>query len=149
MGKNNPMNPYSRDETKTQRDVPMPISKAKVLSAKSHPDNDGYHTARIRIYGDEAPYDAPVLSISVGSAWIPKKDSDVAVIFGANDKPWVVGPWYAVNRVEDGEVDLPDYEPGEFVLGNESGGYIRLDNDGNIHINSSSDGSVYIDGVEQ
>lgn len=149
MAKDNPTNPHTRDETKTQREVPMPISKAKVLSSKSHPENDGYHTVRIQLYGDRSPTDAPVLPLTIGSAWIPKTNTDVAVIFGAVDKPWVIAPWYAIDRVENNEIDIPDYEPGELVVGNHTGGHIRIDNSGNIHLESGDDGDVYIDGVKQ
>lgn len=149
MTKKNPSNPFSRDENETQRDVPMPISKAKVESAHGHPDGNGFHTVTVRVYGDDAPYMAPVIPFTIGSAWIPKPDTDVAVLFGSNDKPWVIGPWYALDRAEDGEVEIPDYEPGEVVLGNHTGAHIRIDNEGDIHLNSSDDGDVYIDGTKQ
>lgn len=146
--KNNPTNPFSRDESQTRREAAMPFQKARVVGAFSK-SKDGFHTVRIKIYGDEAAYTAPVLPPTIGGAYVPKEGHDVAVAFGESDKPWVVGPWYALDRVEDGEVELPDYEPGEIVLGNESGGTIRIDNDGNIYLNSSSSGDVFIDGVAQ
>lgn len=132
MGKENPSNPFSNDPSQTRKDLPMPISKAKVESAKD--STEGFHTVTIRVYGDSSPYVAPVIPFSIGSAWIPKPNTDVAVMFGANDKPWVIGPWYALDRVEDGEVSMPDYEPGEVIIGNEAG-RIKIDNDGEIYIN--------------
>lgn len=149
MTKKNISNPHSRDSNETKKDVPMPISKAKVESSYSHPDGNGFHTVGITVYGDTAPYDAPVIPMTVGSAWIPKPGTDVAVLFGADDKPWVIGPWYAVDRVEDDELDIPQYEPGEVVLGNDTGSHIRIDNDGNIHLNTSDSGDVFIDGVKK
>jgi hypothetical protein len=146
MVKNNPSNPYTRDDTKTQKDVPMPISKATVLSAVSR--RDGYHAARIKVHGDEAPYDAPVLPFTIGSAHIPKPDTNVAVLFGPDDKPWIIGPWYADDAVKDGKIDSPEYEAGEVVVGNHTGSHIRIDNDGDVHINSEG-GNVYINGTKQ
>lgn len=109
----------------------MPVSKAKVEASAGHPDENGFHTVTIRVYGEHSSFDAPVLPLSIGSAWIPKANTDVAVMFGSSDKPFVVGPWYAIDRVEKGEVDIPDYEPGEVVIGNEEG-HIRIDNNGAV-----------------
>lgn len=148
MAKNNPSNPYTSDASHTQREVQMPIQKARVVSAKSK-DERGFHTVRITVYGDNAPYDAPVLTPIIGSTWVPKEGSDVAVVFGADDKPWVVGSWYAADRVEDGNVDLPSYNPGDLRLGNESGAHVTVEADGDVRIESNSDGDVYIDGVKQ
>lgn len=149
MTKQNPKNPFSTDEDEIKRSVPMPVSKAKVEAAYSHPDENGFHVVKVRVYGEDAPHDAPVIPPSIGSAWIPRENTDVAVMFGQSDKPWVIGPWYAGDRVEEGEIDIPDYEPGELVLGNHTGAHIRIDNDGNVHINSSDSGDVYIDGTKQ
>lgn len=149
MTTSNPSNPYTSDEGQTQRETSLPILKATVESADAHPDEGGFHTVKVSNYNNDSPYTAHVIPPTIGSAWVPKPGMDVAVMHGPNDKPWIVGPWYPVDRVASGEIEIPDYEPGELVLGNSSGGYFRLDNDGNIHLSSSEDGSVYIDGVEQ
>lgn len=147
MGKSNPLNPHSRDEGETKRDVPMPFSKGVVESVDGSVDS-GFHTATVRIYNEGGTQIMPVLPISIGSAWVPKPGTNVVVIFGSGDKPYVVGPWYSIEQMEDRNA-LPEYEPGEMVIGNGSGGSIRIDNDGNIFLNSSDDGDVYIDGTKQ
>lgn len=138
MSRNNPSNPFTRDPGHTQKDVPLPIAKAKVLESPDHPDEDGFHTVRIRVYGDSAPYVAPVLAPMFGSVWVPKEGTDVAVLYGASDKPWVIGAWYPLDRVEDGEVDLPDYESGDIIVGNEEG-YVAVRNDGSVEVPTSKD----------
>mgnify|MGYP000152577435 CR=1 FL=1 len=143
MARNNPSNPYTRDPAHTAKDVPLPVQKAKVMAAGDHPEDDAFHTVKIRVYGDQAPYIAPVLTPVFGSVWIPKEGQDVAVIFGDSNKPWVIGAWYPLDRVEDGEVDLPDYEEGDIRLGNESGSGITVHNDG--HISIVTDGTERVD----
>lgn len=147
MTRANPSNPFSNDPGHTRKDVPMSIQRAKVIN--SRPSDERVHQVTIRVFGDEAPYEAMVIPQAIGSVWIPKENTDVAVIFGEADTPWVIGPWYAEDRVVMGEVDMPDYEPGELVLGNHTDSEIRVDNNGDIHINSGSDGDVYIDGTKQ
>lgn len=130
MARDNPSNPFTQDPQHTQKDVPLPVQKAKVLDADGQPGG-GFHTVRIRVYGDGAAYQAPVLTPMFGSVWVPEPGTDVAVIYGNSDKPWVIGSWYPRDRVEDGDVDLPDYEPGDIILGNENG-YIGVEADGTV-----------------
>lgn len=134
MARNNPSNPYTRDPAHTAQDVPMPVKKAKVMSAGDHPEDHAFHSVTIRVYGDNAPYVAPVITPMFGSVWVPKEGQDVAVIFGESDKPWVIGAWYPVDRVEDGAVELPDYEAGDIRLGNESGSHATIHDDGSISL---------------
>lgn len=145
----NTSNVHDRSPEDTQSDMPLPVQKARVLNANPHPDEDGFHTVTIRIYGDNAPHRAPVLMPMPGCVWVPKEGQDVAVLHGNGDKPWVIGSWYALDRVEDGEVDIPDYTPGDIRIGNESGAHVVVEDGGDVRLNSSSDGSVYIDGVQQ
>jgi hypothetical protein len=144
MARQNPSNPYSQDPEHTAKDVSMPLQKARVLDAKGMPDGNGFHTVRIKVYGDESPYMAPVLTPMVGSVWVPQAGEDVAVMFGAGDKPWVIGSWYPVDRVDDGTIDLPDYEPGQIRIGNDEG-YIGVAADGTIISSGSLGGSTYSD----
>jgi hypothetical protein len=148
MAKDNPSNPFTRDDTKTQRDVPLPLQKARVLSAKPQ-SASAFHTVRIQVYGDAATFVAPVIMPMPGCSWVPPEGTDVAVLFAAENKPWVVGSWYALDRVETGDVDIPDYDPGEIRVGNASGAHVVIQNDGDVRINSGSNGDVYIDGVKQ
>lgn len=146
MARNNPTNPYTRDPSHTQKDVPMPIQKAKVLDAKGMPDESGFHTVKIQVYGDDAPYIAPVVTPMFGSVWVPREGTDVAVTFGNADKPWVIGAWYPLDRAdEDGDVDLPDYEPGDLRLGNESGSHVTIHDAGAISIITDGRQPVNID----
>lgn len=147
MAKDNPTNPFSRDPDRVKKDVPMPISKAKVMAVKDHPDQFGFHVVRIRVYGDGATYLSPVIAPAHGSVWLPKEGQDVAVIFGHSDKPWVIGAWYAIDRVEDGDVKLPSYEPGDLRLGNESGAHVTVKDDGSISIVSTNGQEVSIGGT--
>lgn len=110
-------NPYQTDRNEIQRSVSMPIAKAKVTEALSKPSDGGIHTVTVRVHGDEAPYEAPVLTPMLGSAFIPEVGDNVAVAFSAEDKPWVIGAWYPDDQVRAQLANLPDYEPGELVLG--------------------------------
>jgi hypothetical protein len=123
----------------------MPISKARVVSAKGYPDQNGFHSVRIRVYGDESTYLAPVLMPMPGCVWIPDEGTDVAVMFNQADKPWVIGSWYALDRVEDDDVDLPDYEPGDLRLGNSTGSSVTVHHDGHISLITDDTERVDID----
>jgi len=143
MARDNPSNPFTQDPNHTSKDVQMPISKARVVSAKGHPEQNGFHSVRIRVYGDESTYLAPVLMPIPGCVWVPDEGTDVAVMFNQADKPWVIGSWYALDRVEDGNVDLPDYEPGDLRLGNNTGSSVTVYQDG--HIGIITDGHERVD----
>jgi hypothetical protein len=149
MGRGNTTNPHDTDPNRVRKQTPLPVQKARVVDASGMPDDNGFHTVRIKVYGDDAPYDAPVITPMHGSVWVPEPDTDVAVIFAEADKPWVVGAWYAVDRIDSGEVDLPDYEPGDIRVGNSTGAHVTVTKDGNVRIESADDGDVYIDGVKQ
>lgn len=145
MARNNPSNPYTKEPNHTSKDVQMPIAKAKVVSVKGHPEQNGFHSARIKIYGDESTHLAPVLAPAPGSVWVPSKGTDVAVLFSQNDKPWVVGSWYALDRIEEGTVDLPAYRPGDIRMGNETGAHMTAHHDGSVSIKTPENQPVNID----
>lgn len=145
MATDNPMNPHTQDDSKVQRSVAPPVAKARVVQAARH-DRDGetkgYHTVRVRVYGETSTFLAPVLTMGAGDAHIPPVGSNVAVMYGPNEKPWVVGYWYATN--EDREP--PEYLPGERVIGtplNES--YMKIAADGHIEIRTEGNRRVDID----
>lgn len=145
MARDNPTNPFTQDPNHTSKDVQMPIAKARVVSAKGHPDQYGFHSVRIRIYGDESTFISPVLTPMIGSVWVPKEGTDVAVLFTQNDKPWVIGAWYALDRSEDGEIDIPGYVPGDIRLGNDTGSHITAEDSGRIHIETGGLQPIDID----
>jgi len=145
MAQDNPTNPFTRDANHTSKDVQMPIQKARVLSSKGHPEQNGFHTARIRVYGDEAPYLAPVITPMPGSVWVPKAGTDVAVVFTQSGKPWIIGSWYALDRIEDGEVDLPAYNPGDMRVGNHTGSHVTVRDSGTIKIETGGSEPINID----
>lgn len=145
MARNNPSNPYTRDPAHTAKDVALPVQKAKVMADGDHPEDDAFHTVKIRIYGDDAPYIAPVITPMFGSVWVPKEGTDVAVIFGDSNKPWVIGAWYPLDRVEDGEVDLPDYEAGDMRVGNHTGSHVTVRDNGAIKISTGDFEPIDID----
>jgi hypothetical protein len=130
-----------------------PMQKAKVIGVDDHPDERGFHTVKIRVYGspEEQTFRAPVIVPHKGDVTVPERGDDVLVMFGPNDKPWVVGYWYAIDRAQDNGsgVEVPDYEEGDRIIGNGSGSHIVIESDGDIRINTNSDGDVYIDGVKQ
>lgn len=138
-------NPHKTNPSDIRRHTSLPPARAKVVSADGHPEDDGYHTIEIRIYGDDVTYRAPVMASLRGSTRIPSEDDDVLVVFAAADKPWVIGSWYPGNRVVDGEIDLPEYEPGERVIGTpHTTSNIYLDEDGNITIETESGETVTV-----
>lgn len=145
MTEKNPSNPYTSDPHHTSKDIQMPISRARVVDAKSMPDGDGFHTVRIKMYGDESTFLAPVLTPMAGSVWVPPVDSDVAVIFTQQDKPWVIGSWYALDRVESGDQLLPDYNVGDLRLGNHTGSHTTIHNDGHISMETAGTAPINID----
>jgi hypothetical protein len=142
MAKHNPSNPFSNNEEQTRRSVAPPIAKAKVVNAYGTDDTDsGYHTVRVRVYGENSAFQAPVLTSMRGSAELPPVGSDVAVAYGPNEKPWVIGYWYP----GDGE-EPPDHKPGERVIGNAlNDSYIKMSADGSIDIVTEGNKEVNID----
>ena len=148
MTTKNPSNPYSSDANHTSKEVQMPISKARVVDVKDSVDN-GFHTVRIKVYGDGTSYVAPVITPVIGSVVVPKKGDDVAVVFDSADDAWVIGSWYAVDRVDNDDINLPEYEEGDVRIGNDSGSHITIKNNGDILIDSNNNSDVIIDGVVQ
>lgn len=148
MAKDNPSNPHTSDPNHTSRDVQMPLSRAKVVNVGAS-DEDGFHTARIRVYGEGGSYIAPVITPMIGSVMVPQKGDDVAVLFDAGDNAWIIGSWYAIDRVDNGDIDLPDYNVGDLRIGNDSGSHVTIKADGDVIIESNSDSDVIIDGVVQ
>lgn len=133
MAKDNPMNPHKQTDEQVRRVVQPPVAKAKVVQARPHDRDDedqkAYHTARVRVYGEQSTQVAPVLVSLIGDAYVPPVGSDVAVMYGPNEKPWIVGSWYAVNE----DVEPPNYQPGERVIGHpRSDSSIKFDANGDI-----------------
>jgi len=150
MGRSNTSNPHDADPETIKSEVPLPIQKARVVDAKANnSEENGFHTVKIKVYGDEAPHLAAVITQMHGSIWVPEEGTDVAVLFSDSDKPWVIGSWYAVDRIDKNDLDLPDYEPGDMRVGNKTGAHVTVTASGDVLIESASDGDVYIDGVKQ
>lgn len=147
MPKSNPTNPHATNDADVEHVAPMPVQRATVEAVGSYDGERGAtHTARIRVYGDPSPYEATVLSPSRGDVNIPTEGDDVAVVFGANEQPFIIGFWYAANKVDDGRVNLPEYEPGERVIGTPlNNSYFRIDKDGTITIRSDGAAAINID----
>jgi len=145
MAKNNPINPESRDENRTKADIPRGLTKARVLSTPSHPDELGYHTVTVQVYNSGEVFDANVLMPMAGCVWVPSEGNDVQVLFNEGGSPWVIGSWYAKNRVQDGDVELFDYEDGTIRLGNETGSRIEVRPNGDIELITTGNRPVGID----
>lgn len=136
MPRGNPKNPHSTDEDAVQHAAPIPVLQARVESVDSHTgDQAPYHTATIRVYGDPSPYQATVVTPSRGDVNVPVEGEDVAVAFGPSGQPYIVGSWYAADKVSDGRVNLPDYEPGERIIGTpHNSSYIKIEKSGRIEM---------------
>lgn len=148
MPKNNPMNPHSQDEQAIQRHAPLAVMRATVTDAFPKQDDESgpYHRVTVRVYGDPSPHEATVLAPSRGDVNVPTVGDDVAVAFGPNEKPFIIGYWYPANKVQDGRVDLPDYEPGERIIGTpHNTSFISISKDGTITIKTEDDAPVNID----
>lgn len=146
MAKDNTMNPFDQNEEQTRRSVAPPMAKAKVVQARPHdpddPQQQAYHTARVRVYGESSTFLAPILTSMAGDAHVPPVGSDVAVMYGPNEKPWIIGYWYPVN--EDREP--PEYLPGERVIGSPlSDSYMKIAADGHVEIITEGRARVDID----
>lgn len=144
MTRANPSNPYTRDSEHTSKDVQLPISKARVLSVSDSSEN-GSHTIEISVYNTNTKEQAPVLMPTQGCVWLPKEGDDVAVMFSKEGKPWVIGSWYAADRLNSGNVNLPEYEQGDLRLGNATGSHVTINNDGSIRIETDGTQPVNID----
>jgi hypothetical protein len=78
--------------------------------------------------------------------WLPEEGDDVAVLFSKEGKPWVVGSWYAADRLESGNVELPEYEEGDLRVGNSAGSHVTLKSNGDVEIEAA--GEVYINDTQ-
>lgn len=142
MSKDNPQNPYTRDETATRADLPLPVQRATVIDAQ----DNALHRATVQIYGTSTTENAAVLAPMYGSIWVPDEGTDVLVLYGADDTPYILGAWYAEDRVEGGYVDVPDYSAGDLRLGNNTGSHVTLSSEDNsIQIITEGNAPVDID----
>jgi hypothetical protein len=145
MGRKNTSNPHDADPDVFHKETNMSVQKARVMAVNGMPDDNGFHTVRIEVYGDDAPYTAPVITPMYGCVWVPEAGTDVAVIFSEADKPWVIGSWYAVDRVDENDIDIPDYEPGDIRIGNRSGSHVTVKKNGSIQVRTAEQQIVNID----
>jgi hypothetical protein len=148
MARNNPSNPHTRESEHTAKDVQQAITKARVKDVNTSAEG-GVHTVRVQPYGTNSSFIAPVLMPVQGCVWLPEQGTDVAVMFTKENKPWVIGSWYASDRINAGNVELPDYEEGDLRLGNSTGSHVTIKSDGDIIIDSADDSDVIINGVVQ
>jgi len=144
MARNNPSNPYTRESEHTAKDVQQAITKARVKDVNTSAEG-GVHTVRVQPYGTNSSFIAPVLMPVQGCVWLPEQGTDVALMFTKENKPWVIGSWYASDRINAGNVELPDYEEGDLRLGNSTGSNITVESDGTINIVTVGDKAVNID----
>lgn len=146
MAKDNPMNPHKQTDEQVRRVVQPPVAKAKVVQARPHDRDDedqkAYHTARVRVYGEQSTQLAPVIVSLPGDAYVPTVGSDVAVMYGPNEKPWIIGSWYAVN--EDREP--PSYQPGDRIIGHpDTESYFKIGKDGHIEVRTEGNQRIDLD----
>jgi len=139
------------DEEQVRKAVPMPIQKAKVIQTPDHGHGDGdgrgYHQVYVKLYYDDSQERATVLTGKQGDVSIPEEGDDVYVMFGASDKPLVLGSFYPVDD-EYGDPNLesvPEYEAGDRIIGNNSGSYMAIRDDGTIEIITDEYKPVNID----
>lgn len=130
--KNNPSNPADINTGEVRHISPKSFEKARVLGVQALPN--GLHSATIKLYEDGSQTTAPVLTPAFGDISLPTKGSDVMVLFGENDEQIVIGSWYPVDRLFRGEIDVPDYNVGDRIIGNDTDSFIKIRTDGTIDI---------------
>lgn len=138
MTLNNPSNPHDLPKDQVQREVEPPLAKATVVQTFPH-DRDsktkrGFHTVRIRVYGEDATVQAPVITPMKGDANLPEVGDNVVVAYGSNEKPWVIGHWYAADADQDKEDEPPNHNAGDRVIGNGTNSYIKIGRDGDVKV---------------
>lgn len=137
------------DGDTVRKETPMPVQKAKVVQVPDHPSDDGYHQVYVKLYYDQSQTRATVLAPTQGDVNVPEEGEDVMVLFGAADKPIVLGSFYPTDDKfgEPNEDLVPEYEEGDRIIGNGTG-YIRIDKDGSIDASSAITGetTIYDDG---
>lgn len=128
------------DEEQVRKAVPMPVQKAKVIQVPDHSHEEGeargYHQVYVKLYYDQSQERATVLTGKQGDVSLPEEGEDVYVLFGAADKPLVLGSFYPVDD-EYGDPNLenvPEYSEGDRIIGNGSGSYFGIRDDGSIEI---------------
>jgi hypothetical protein len=136
----------STDKEEVRRATPLPIQKAKVIRTPSHPTENGYHQVYVKLYYDDSRQRAIVTMGKQGDVSIPEEGEDVFVLFGAADKPVVIDSFYPVDdEFGNKNENVPDYEPGDRIIGNSSGSHLAIRNDGTIEIVTDENQAVNID----
>lgn len=130
--KNNPANPYDINEGEVRSVSPKAFEKARVLAVQD--SDDGAHTATIKLYDSGSQTTAPVLTSAFGDVSLPNVNTDVMVLFGENDEELIIGSWYPPDRVARGQIDLPEYQAGDRVVGNGTESILHIHNDGTIDL---------------
>lgn len=118
--KGNTTNEHDTNDGEVAAKMPLPIQRCRVTAARDSQD-DGLHRVSVRPYGGSSAEEAVVLTPMIGSVTVPEQGDDVLVIYGEDDTPFVLGAWYALDRLVDGDLPLPDYDAGDLVLGTKNG----------------------------
>lgn len=130
--KKNPANPADINKGEIRSVAPKAFEKARVLAVQD--STEGIHTATIKLYSSGSQTTAPVLTSAFGDVSLPSVNTDVMVLFGENDEELIIGSWYPADRIARGEINIPDYNAGDRVVGNGSGSYLRIHDDGTIDL---------------
>jgi len=130
--KSNPANPYDINEGEVRSVSPKAFEKARVLEVQD--SDEGVHTATIKLYSSGSQTTAPVLTSAFGDVSLPNVNTDVMVLFGENDEELIIGSWYPADRVARGQIDLPEYQAGDRVVGNGTESILHIHNDGTIDL---------------
>jgi len=153
--KNNPANPSDINKGEVRDVSPKSFERARVLAVQD--SDEGAHTATIKLYDSGSQTTAPVLTSAFGDVSLPKVNTDVMVLFGENEEELILGSWYPADRVARGQIDLPEYQAGDRVVGNGSGSTVHIEEDGTMRLEAASgvtvvlntDGEVIIDGGQK
>jgi len=153
--KNNPTNPSDVQKAEIRSVSPKSFEKAKVLNVQD--STEGIHTATIKLYESGSQRTVPVLTSAFGDVSLPEENTDVIVLFGERDEAIIIGSWYPADRTVRKQIEPPEYEDGERVVGNGSGSTVRIKQDGTMRLESMSgativlntDGEVIIDGGQK
>lgn len=144
MTKGNPSNPADINTGEVRAVSPKAFEKGRVLNVLDS-DEGGIHYVTVKMYDSGAQETAPVLTSVYGDIAVPTEGTDVLVLYGENDQPVIIGSWYAIDRVIRGETQLPEYNAGDRIVGNNTGSYLRVHRDGTVDLKTKDDAPINVD----
>jgi len=137
-------NPYELDDSEIKSISPQAYQKARVIDVKDRQEGN-VHFATVKLYQSGGQETLPVLTPAYGDVALPKENTDVMVIFGESGAPIIIGHWYSADRLLKNEINVPDFEAGDRIVGNGTGSMFKVAADGSIRITTDGQQPVDID----